>query len=141
DALGVKLKLPTAAGADADLVLHASGNAAGLETALTLAGFEATIVELSWYGSERPSVPLGEAFHSRRLTLRSSQVGTVATAQRSRWTSRRRLELALALLAEPRAAALDALVTGESPFADLPRVLPALADARDAPLCHRIAYS
>src|SRR5690606_4269711 len=65
DALGVKLKLPTAAGADADLVLHASGNAAGLETALTLAGFEATIVELSWYGSERPSVPLGEAFHSR----------------------------------------------------------------------------
>ena len=140
EALGVQFRLPDAAGADADLVLHASGNAAGLETALELAGFEATIVELSWYGSDRPNVPLGEAFHSRRLTLRSSQVGHVAAAQRSRWTARRRLELALSLLAEPRAKALDALITGESPFAELPRVLPALADARDAPLCHRIAY-
>jgi Zn-dependent alcohol dehydrogenase len=141
EALGVKLKLPAAAMAEADLVVHASGSAAGLETALELAGFEATIVELSWYGTQRPAVPLGEAFHSRRLTLRSSQVGSVAAAQRGRWTTKRRLELALALLAEPRAAALDALVTGESPFEDLPHVLPALAAARDAPLCHRIAYS
>ena len=33
-----------------DLVFHASGTADGLQTALSIAGFEASIIELSWYG-------------------------------------------------------------------------------------------
>ena len=94
-ALGARFARPDAAPADCDLVFHASGTAAGLATALRLAGEEASIVELSWYGSGDIAVPLGEAFHSRRLRLVSSQVGKVAPSHRARWThgggSRRRL--------------------------------------------------
>ncbi|HSW06474.1 zinc-dependent alcohol dehydrogenase [Aquabacterium sp.] len=136
--LGAYFSLPGAAQDNADLVIHASGQAAGLATALRLAAFEATVLELSWYGTRAVSVPLGEAFHARRLTLKSSQVGQVATAQRSRWTHRRRLALALSLLREP---ALDALITDAAPFATLPAVLARLAGATgDSTLCQRIDY-
>lgn len=137
-ALGVPFALAEAARPDADLVFHTSGQAAGLATALGLAAFEATVVELSWYGSRSVGVPLGAAFHARRLVLKSSQVGSVATAQRARWTHRRRLALALGLLADP---ALDVLVTHSAPFADLPQVLARLAgDGDPACLCQRIDY-
>jgi len=138
--LGACFALPDEATPDADLVIHASGQGAGLATALRLAAFEATVIELSWYGSRIVGVPLGEAFHARRLTLKSSQVGQVAAAQRSRWTHRRRLALALSLLADP---VLDALITDSAPFDDLPQVLERLcgpsAAAPDT-LCQRIDY-
>jgi threonine dehydrogenase-like Zn-dependent dehydrogenase len=136
--LGVPFAVAGAAACDADVVLHASGTAAGLATALELAGFEATIVELSWYGDRRPEVALGEAFHSRRLTLKSSQVGAVATGQRARWTAKRRMQLALKLLKD---SSLDALISGESAFDELPAVLARLASPSEYTLCHRIDYS
>lgn len=135
--LGLVFASPQAASPDADLVLHASGSAAGLATALRLAAFEATVLELSWYGRRAVALPLGEAFHSRRLTLKSSQVGQVATAQRARWSHRRRMALALSLL---RDAALDALVTGSAPFDELPAVLNRLAAGAPDTLCQRIDY-
>src|SRR5690606_40706869 len=85
-ALGLRLVRPERAARDADLVLHASGSPGGLATALDLAGFEATVTELSWYGEGDVAAPLGGAFHSRRLTLASSQVGHVSPARRPRWT-------------------------------------------------------
>jgi NADPH:quinone reductase-like Zn-dependent oxidoreductase len=136
--LGVTFAPASGAANDADLVVHASGTEAGLGLALELAGFEATVLELSWYGARRPAVALGEAFHSRRLTLKSSQVGAVAAAQRARWTPARRMRLALRLLAEPK---LDALISGESAFEELPRVLARLATPSEYTLCHRIRYS
>jgi len=136
--LGVDFALPDAARDEADLVIHASGQSEGLATALNLAAFEATVLELSWYGERPVHVPLGGAFHARRLTLKSSQVGQVATAQRARWSHRRRFELALSLLSDPP---LDALITDTAPFADLPSVLARLATSRlDTTLCHRIDY-
>jgi len=136
--LGAGFALPGAAHREADVVVHASGHPEGLATALDLAGFEATVLELSWYGRRPVSVPLGAAFHARRLVLKSSQVGHVAAAQRARWSHRRRFALALSLLAEP---VLDALVTGASPFGELPAVLARLAASTDdATLCHRIDY-
>ncbi|MDB6060270.1 MAG: dehydrogenase [Verrucomicrobiaceae bacterium] len=136
-ALGCSFAVPADAAGDADLVIHTSGNPAGLATALSLAGFEATVLEMSWYGDRSVPAPLGEAFHSRRLTLRSSQVGAVATAQRARWSYRRRMALALDLLCDP---IFDALLTGESAFADLPATLAKLASTPDGALCHVIAY-
>lgn len=136
-ALGAGFALPADATPGADLVIHASGQAAGLQTALSLAGFEATVLELSWYGSRPVAVPLGEAFHAQRLQLRSSQVGQVATAQRGRWTHRRRLELALSLLTDP---VLDRLVTHHAPFEQLPAVLARLAGPDTATLCQRIDF-
>lgn len=134
-ALGVRFATPGTAEPEADCVIHASGSAEGLRTALSLAGPEATVVELSWFGDREVPVPLGGAFHARRLTLRSSQVGQLNPAQRPRWTRRRRLALALELLADPR---LDALISGETPFIGLPDQMARLA-AGDA-LCHRIRY-
>jgi len=136
--LQVDFALPAAARPEADLVIHASGQSEGLATALSLAAFEATVLELSWYGERPVTVPLGGAFHVRRLTLKSSQVGQVATAQRARWSHHRRFELALSLLNDP---ALDALITDAAPFAELPAVLARLSASRaDTTLCHRIDY-
>jgi threonine dehydrogenase-like Zn-dependent dehydrogenase len=136
-ALGAGFALPADARLDADLVVHTSGQGAGLATALRLAAFEATVLELSWYGNRAVSVPLGEAFHSQRLTLKSSQVGHVATPQRGRWSHRRRLELALSLLTDP---VLDRLITHGAPFHELPAVLERLSTGAADTLCHRIDY-
>ncbi|HEX2825784.1 MAG TPA: zinc-binding alcohol dehydrogenase [Burkholderiales bacterium] len=135
--LGCAFAPPERAAHDADLVIHASGSAEGLATALSLAGFEATVIEMSWYGDRAVPAPLGEAFHSRRLTLRSSQVGAVATAQRARWSHRRRMALALDLLTDP---VFDVLLTGESRFEELPGALARLAGAPDGALCHVVTY-
>lgn len=137
-ALGVEFALPPQARAEADLVIHASGAPAGLVTALEIAAFEATVLELSWFGNQPVSLPLGEAFHSKRLLLRSSQVGTVATAQRARWNHRRRLETALTLLADE---ALDHLIDAESAFHELPMTMARLATSTGGALCHRVVYA
>ena len=137
-ALGASFALPAQASEGADLVVHASGQSAGLATALRLAGFEATVLELSWYGTRRVEVPLGEGFHAQRLTLRSSQVGQVAAAQRARWSHGQRLALALSLLTDP---ALDCLITHHAPFDDLPQVLQRLAAGDTETLCQRIDYT
>jgi threonine dehydrogenase-like Zn-dependent dehydrogenase len=136
-ALGVDFAPPGHAAAGADLVFHASGSPQGLATALGLAAFEATVVEMSWFGTAAVPLPLGEAFHARRLTLRASQVGTVAASQRPRWTPRERLALALELLDAPQ---LDCLITGEDSFYELPRLLSGLAQDATGTICHRIAY-
>jgi 2-desacetyl-2-hydroxyethyl bacteriochlorophyllide A dehydrogenase len=136
-AVGVRFAAPDEASDSADLVVHASGSPAGLEIALRIAGFEATIVEASWYGGDRVAVPLGQAFHAKRLTLKSSQVGNVAASQRPRWDTARRMDLALALLADP---VLDELITGESGFDELPDVMARLAADPGDTLCHRIRY-
>ncbi|MCC7272761.1 MAG: zinc-binding alcohol dehydrogenase [Alphaproteobacteria bacterium] len=136
-ALGVAFASPGTAPADCDAVFEASGAPDGLVTALALAGTEAVVTVLSWYGARPATLPLGHAFHSRRLTLRCSQVGQVAPAQRPRWSYGRRLALALDLLADP---AFDHLLTGESRFADLPETMRRLADAPDGTLCHVVHY-
>jgi 2-desacetyl-2-hydroxyethyl bacteriochlorophyllide A dehydrogenase len=137
-ALGVRFAEPSAASHDADVVIHASGSSAGLELALQVAGFEASIVELSWFGDRPVSLSLGGAFHSKRLTIRSSQVGHVAASQRARWDTRRRMRLALTLLRE---GTLDALISGESSFEALPSVMAALTTSPGDTLCHRVRYS
>jgi threonine dehydrogenase-like Zn-dependent dehydrogenase len=129
--------LPEAVTGDADVVFHTSGSPAGLALALQIAGLEATVIEMSWFGNQSVPLALGEAFHARRLTLKSSQVGRVPTSHAARWTTRRRMELALTLLADP---ALDVVITGESDFASLPRVIEELAAAPGDALCHRIRY-
>lgn len=105
----------------ADIVFHTSATPQGLASALSAAGFEGRVVEVSWYGAGEVAVPLGGAFHSRRLHLISSQVGHVAASRRARWPHRRRLALALDLLCDDR---LDALITDEFAFDALPELLP-----------------
>ncbi|MFC0533784.1 zinc-dependent alcohol dehydrogenase [Phytohabitans kaempferiae] len=136
-ALGVGFATPEEAAGDRDLVIHASATAAGLARSLELLAPEGTVLELSWYGDRQVTIPLGEHFHSRRLTVRSSQVGTVSPAQKGRRTYGDRLALALELLTDP---AFDALLTGESAFEELPEVLPKLAGGGIPALCHLVRY-
>lgn len=137
DRLGLAFALPRDAAGGCDVVLHASGDPAGLDTALSLAGREAVVVELSWYGDKAVTATLGGAFHAQRLTLRASQVGAVSPSHRPRWTHRRRLAAALALLADDR---LDALIGAPVAFDDLPEALPAiLAEGGDAS-CPLVRY-
>ncbi|MGM0767408.1 MAG: zinc-dependent alcohol dehydrogenase [Pseudomonadota bacterium] len=121
---------------DHDLVIHCSGHPEGLNNAMALAGMEARIVEMSWFGSGEAPVALGGAFHSRRLKLISSQVGQVSPEQRPRWAHADRLQLALSLLTDD---VLDVLISGETPFEDLPLTMARLAGSTDE-LCHRIRY-
>ncbi|HET6530804.1 MAG TPA: zinc-binding alcohol dehydrogenase [Actinoplanes sp.] len=134
-ALGVGFAAPADADGDCDLVIHASATAAGLTRSLELLAPEGTVIELSWYGDRPVSVPLGEFFHSRRLTVRSSQVGGIVPGRRRTYADR--LALALRLLANP---AFDALITGQCEFDELPAVLPRLADGSLPALCHLVNY-
>jgi hypothetical protein len=136
-ALGTGFALPFDAIEDCDVVIHTSATAAGLATALRLAGDEASVVELSWYGSTDVPVPLGGAFHSRRLRLISSQVGRVAASHRARWSHGRRLAAALALLSD---TALDALIAPPIEFRDLPSRLPKVLAAAGSAFCPLIRY-
>jgi len=136
-ALGVPFAIPETASGARDLIFHASATAAGLRLALDLLAPEGTVIELSWYGDREVSLPLGGPFHSGRLSIRASQVGTISPARRATRTFADRLALSLELLADP---AFDALLTGESPFDDLPRVLAELAAGTLPALCHVITY-
>jgi threonine dehydrogenase-like Zn-dependent dehydrogenase len=132
---GCSFATPADAPAEQELIVHASASEAGLRVALDRAAFEARIVELSWFGDRAPTVPLGEAFHARRLRLIATQVGAVATPMRGRRSHGERLSLALELLADAR---YDALLEGPTRFEDMPEAMPCIL----APggLCHVITY-
>ncbi len=136
-ALGVAFAHPDEARGGCDLVVHASATAAGLQTSIDLLGPEGEVVDLSWYGDTRVELSLGGAFHAGRLAIRSSQVGSIAAARRARRSPADRLALALDLLQDP---AFDALLTGVSPFHELPEVMAGLADGTLPALCHGITY-
>jgi NADPH:quinone reductase-like Zn-dependent oxidoreductase len=132
---GCQFATPADAPGEQDLVVHASATEAGLRLALDRAGVEARIIEASWFGDFAPSVPLGEAFHSRRLRVIASQVGAIAPAMRGRRSHAERLSLALELLEDAR---YDVLLDGPTRFQDMPEAMPHIL----APggLCHVISY-
>lgn len=137
EALGVDFSTPEDALGDCDLVVHASASEAGLARSLELLAPEGEVIELSWYGDRRVSVPLGENFHSRRLAIRSSQVGMVSPSRRLNRGYADRLALALRLLADP---GFEALVSGHCLFRELPDVMPRLAANEPGTLCLRVSY-
>lgn len=137
ETLGVDFSHPDDALPDCDIVIHCSASQAGLERALQLVGDEGEIIEMSWYADRNVTLPLGEDFHARRLSIRASQVGVVARARRHRRTNADRLNLAVSLLADP---VFDTFLTGTSPFSELPDVVHRLSDGSLDALCHVIEY-
>jgi 2-desacetyl-2-hydroxyethyl bacteriochlorophyllide A dehydrogenase len=136
-ALGVEFAEPNEAPAECDMVFHTSASSQGLQQSLEMLAPEGTVIDMSWYGNSAVALSLGGAFHSRRLTIRASQVGTVSPARaRSRETTDR-MALALELL---RDATFDALLTGNDPFTDLPDVMSRMASGELSALCHTITY-
>lgn len=135
--LGLRFCLPQDAPRDQDLVFHTSASSAGLQTALKSAGSGAAVIEMSWYGDQSVEVPLGADFHSRRIKLISSQVGTIPAERQARWSFRRRMEVALSLLGDPR---LDLLVSHRIPFVEAPERVPEVLNKNADVLAAMIVY-
>ena len=136
-ALGVEWVHPDDAAGECDVVIHCSASESGLARGLELLGEEGELIEMSWYGTREPQVPLGAAFHSRRLSIRASQVGAVSAARRARRTTADRLALAMRLLADP---AFDAFLTSRSDLVGLPAAMERLYAGGGSPLCHVVVY-
>ncbi|GAB3613757.1 zinc-binding alcohol dehydrogenase [Humibacter ginsengisoli] len=137
-ALGADLRSPSETIPDADVVIEASGAASGLQWALRAAPTDGEVIVASWYGDEPLPLDLGADFHSRRLTIRSSQVGAVALSRRSHRTTNERLALAMHLLQDP---IFDALLGETSSWRALPAIVASLAEGTGSPLCHTIDWS
>jgi len=138
ESFGARFASPEHAQIERDLVFHVSGAPAGLTTALALAGQEARVVEMSWFGNQPVTLPLGGNFHAQRLQLISSQVGTISLQQQPRRTYAQRLTQALNLLSDVR---LDALINAECELAALPERMAALSQSQNDVLCLRVIYS
>ena len=136
DALGCAFASPDDPTGECDVVVHASATSAGLTTALSVAGPEARVVEASWHGTASVDIPLGAAFHSKRLTLVSSQVGSLPSNRAPRWSHRRRMSTALGLLRDPT---LDVFISGETAFSELPGEYGNII-SDPSTLCHRVVY-
>jgi threonine dehydrogenase-like Zn-dependent dehydrogenase len=135
--LGAAFASPESAPPDRDVVIDASGSDAGLRLALESVVTDGEVIEAGWFGDRPVTLQLGADFHSRRLSIRSSQVGAVATRRRGSRTTRDRLVLALDLLRDP---AFDALLTSASSWRELPEVMARLAHGPSADLCHTIDW-
>ena len=135
--LGASFESPSDAADGRDLVVHASATSTGLQLSLDLLALEGVVLDLSWYGDAEVRLSLGGAFHSGRLGIRASQVGTVSPARRGSRTHADRLALALELLRDP---GFDALITGVSPFDELPALMSKLAEGKMPALCHTVSY-
>jgi 2-desacetyl-2-hydroxyethyl bacteriochlorophyllide A dehydrogenase len=134
--LGVAFAFPDDAPRDCDVVINASASSTALNQALECAGYEGRIVEASWYGDKKVEIMFGQQFHSKRLSIASSQVGGIGGARGSRWTFARRLNVAISLLKNRK---LDALFSGETAFDALDRDYAQII-ASPSTLCHRIVY-
>jgi threonine dehydrogenase-like Zn-dependent dehydrogenase len=135
--LGARFASPSDAAGGRDLVVHTSATSTGLQLSLELLASEGVVLDLSWYGDAEVRLSLGGAFHSGRLGIRASQVGAVSPARRGSRTPADRLALALELLRDP---GFDALITGVSPFDELPALMPKLAAGEMPALCHTVSY-
>jgi len=136
EAMGISFAEAGTLNGEFDVLINASAAGAALSEAIEHAGTEARIIEASWYGDKNVSIPLGGAFHSKRLQLLSSQVGAVPASRRARWSFGRRMAKALELLEDE---SLDHLISGETAFADLADDYPRILSSQTT-LCHRIRY-
>jgi 2-desacetyl-2-hydroxyethyl bacteriochlorophyllide A dehydrogenase len=114
------------------LLLELSGSPTALAGALDLLAHEGTALVGSWYGRQQVELPLGGAFHRRRLTIRSSQVSTIPAALATRWDVGRRRQVAVGLLGE---LPLAELATTEFGFEEAPAAYQAL-DTRQPGVVH-----
>ncbi|WP_049979744.1 zinc-dependent alcohol dehydrogenase [Halolamina rubra] len=115
--------------AGADCCIEVSGNPEALDDVIGAVGYDGRVVIGSWYGTKPAELGLGGRFHRERIDMRSSQVSTIAPADRGRWTKARRMDRAIDLV---RDQDLGRLVTHSVPFADAPAAYELLRENDDA---------
>ena len=119
------------------LIVEVSGNPKALSEALELTAHEGTVMVASWFGTKHVSLPLGGAFHRRRLTLRSTQVSTIPARLTAEWTKKRRVETSPSLMKE---LPLDLLATHEFPLPQVSRAFHAVDSSTDGLIHAAINY-
>ncbi len=119
------------------LVIEASGNPAALPDALRLLAHEGTALVASWYGTRDAVLPLGDRFHRRRLTIRSTQVSTIPARLADRWDRRRRQRAVVELLGS---LPLDVLATHTYPFEDAAAAYAAIDEAQPGLIHAALGY-
>lgn len=134
--LGLNFSSAEAISGEYEIVIHASATADGLNQAIELASVEGRIIEASWFGQQLVPLNLGGAFHSKRLSIVSSQVGMIPPRMRSEWDFRKRMMKALSVLEDPT---LECLVSGETNFEELPSRYESILESPET-LCHRVKY-
>jgi threonine dehydrogenase-like Zn-dependent dehydrogenase len=105
------------------LVIDASGSPDAPAMALNMLAHEGTLLIASWFGTQPVVLPLGGAFHRRRLTIRSTQVSTVPARLTRTWSRSRRRREAVELLPE---LPLAQLCTHVFAFGDAPEAFRAV---------------
>lgn len=120
------------------LVIEASGNPAALPGALPLLAHEGTVLVASWYGAQDVVVPLGDRFHRRRLTIRSTQVSTIPAALTTTWDRERRRQAAARLLTDLPVARL---ATDTVPFEQAAAAFAAVDTGRAGMLHVALGYN
>jgi 2-desacetyl-2-hydroxyethyl bacteriochlorophyllide A dehydrogenase len=118
--------------AGAPLLIDATGDPSALGPALSLLRHEGQALVCSWYGTREVSLPLGRAFHRRRLTIRSTQVSSIPSRLAPRWDVARRRRAAVALL---RDLPVKVLASHNVPFERAAQAYAAL-DRGDEGLMH-----
>lgn len=133
--LGITAISPGEAGhPDVPLVIDASGNTEAPAQALGMLAHEGVLLVASWFGRKPVQLPLGGAFHRRRLTIRSTQVSTIPARMSGTWTvARRRAETAALLPGLP----LADLCTHVFPFSDAAKAFQAV-DENAPELMHAV---
>ena len=99
--LGVAVRDLTA-GRGADRVIELTGAYPALHQAIRIAGVDGTVVAAGFYQGPATALVLGEEFHHNRVTLVSSQIGSLPPALRGRWSRERLHETVIRLCAGGR---------------------------------------
>ena len=73
----------------ADRVIELTGAYPALHQAIRVAGVDGTVVAAGFYQGPATALALGEEFHHNRVTLISSQIGSLPLALRDRWSRER----------------------------------------------------
>ena len=135
--MGIEAVSPADAPGGVALVVEASGRPEALADALDLLAHEGTVLVASWYGTKVAALPLGGAFHRRRLTIRSTQVSTIPAALAARWTLERRRAVAADLLSE---LPLAMVATHTFPLAAVADAFAALDRGKDGLIHAALCY-
>lgn len=123
--------------AEMERLFNTSASEKGLQLAIEQSGFEAKILEMSWYGDKAVNLRLGGEFHSKRLQIISSQVGHIAPAKRETHGYSDRMQEAMKLLSDDK---LDALLEPEIMFEALPDHLHDIFNKNSSALCQLVKY-
>ncbi|MBW3595323.1 MAG: zinc-binding alcohol dehydrogenase [Actinobacteria bacterium] len=135
---GIEAVAPEDAPSDVPLIIECTGNPRVLARALDLLEHEGTALVASWYGEKEVALPLGRAFHRRRLTITSTQVSSIPQALQDKWTFEKRTARAVELMTQ---LPLHLLATHTFPLEEAQRAFEAADSAADGLIHAALSYA